>query len=90
MRITGILTTGPAVKNHISPKMAKLISCNISNYVPFVVLGLSTSSSISSSLVSSTSSSKDTVGSTANPATERSEIMSEESLGNPSHGSSRN
>ena len=67
-------TTGPAVKNHIYN-------------VPFVVLGLSTSSSTSSSSASSTSSSQDTVVSTENPATERCEIMGEESLGNPSRGS---
>ena len=52
-----------------------------------MVSGLSTSSSTSSSLVSSTSSSQDTVGNTENPATERSETVSEESRGNPSHGS---
>ena len=57
------------------------------NYVPFVVLGLSTSSSTSSSRSSPTSSSQDTATSTENPATERSEIMSEESRGNPSRGS---
>ena len=65
-------------KPHLT-KDDKRISCNISNYVPFVAPGLSTSSSTSSSPVSSTSSSQDTVGSTENPATERSEILSEES-----------
>ena len=44
VRIMGFLTTGPAVKKHIS-KNGKSIDCNISNYVPFVVPGLSTSSS---------------------------------------------
>ena len=34
----GFFITGPAVKNHISPKKGKTINCNISNYVPFVVL----------------------------------------------------
>ena len=34
----GRFITGPAVKNHISPKKGKTINCNISNYVPFVVL----------------------------------------------------
>ena len=57
-------TIGPAVKNHISPKMA-----SISNYVPSVVPGLSTSSSTSST---PTSSSQDSVTDTENPATERS------------------
>ena len=65
----------------------KRINCKRANYVPFVVLGLSTSSSASSSLVSSTSSSQYTVISTENPATERSETVSEESRGNPSRGS---
>ena len=60
----------------------KMIDCNVSNYVPFVVPGLSTSSSTSSSLASSTTSSQDTVISTENPATE-SETMSEEPRGNP-------
>ena len=57
----------------------KSIDCTISNYVPFVVHGLSTSYSTSSSPDSSTSSSKDFVVGTDNPATERSDIMSEES-----------
>ena len=39
-----IPTTGPAVKNHISPKKGKRIDCNKSIYVPFIVPGLSTSS----------------------------------------------
>ena len=73
-------------KPHRTPN-GKSINCNIANYVPFVVPGLSTSSSTSSSPASSTSSSQDTVISTENPATERSEIMSEESRGNPSRGS---
>ena len=41
-RIMGFLTTGPAVKNHFSPKNDKRNDCNISNYVPFVVPSLST------------------------------------------------
>ena len=69
-------------KPHLTEN-GKIINCNIANYVPFVVLGLSTSSSTSSSPASSTSS----VISTENPATERSDIMSEESRGNPSRGS---
>ena len=70
-------------KPHLTPN-GKSINCNFANYVPFVVPGLSTSSSTSSSPASSTSSSQDTVISTENPATERSEIMSEGSRGNPS------
>ena len=63
------------------------IDCCTANYVPFVVPGLSTSSSSSSSPTSPTSSSQDTVICTENPQTERSEIMSEGSRGNPSRGS---
>ena len=73
-------------KPHLT-KIGKRIDCNISNYVPFVVHGLSTSSSTSSSPTSSTSLSQDPVIGTDNPATESSEIMSEESRGNPSRGS---
>ena len=73
-------------KPHLT-KNGKTINCKKANYVPFVVPGLSTSSSTSSSLAWSTSSSQDTVINTENPATERSEIMSEESRGNPSCGS---
>ena len=50
----------------------KTISCNICNHVPFVVHGLSTSSSTSSTPTSSTSSSQDSVIGTENPAAERS------------------
>ena len=57
----------------------KNISCNIWNYVPFVVPGLSTSSSTSSSPTSSISSSQEKVVRTENPAVARSAIMSEES-----------
>ena len=66
-KIIGIPTTGPVVKNHILPKMAK-INCNIANYGPFVVPRLSTSSSTSSSPATPTSSSKDTVISTGGVA----------------------
>ena len=52
------------------------------NYVPFVVPCLSTNSSTSCSSTSSTSSSQDTVISSENPATKRSEIMNKESRGN--------
>ena len=73
-------------KPHLT-KHGKRINCSIANYVPFVVPGLSTSSSTSSSPDSSQSSSQDSVVGTENPATERSEILSEESQGNPSRGS---
>ena len=36
-RIMGKLTTRPAVKNHISSKMARTSVCNISHFVPLVV-----------------------------------------------------
>ena len=62
------------------------IDCNMSNYVPFVVPGLPTSSSASSTPTSWTSSSKDSVIGTENRAAERSEIMSEELRGHPLHG----
>ena len=65
-------------KPHLT-KNSKRINCKKANCVPFVVPGLSTSSSTSTSPASSTSSSQHTVISTENPATERSEIMSEES-----------
>ena len=71
-------------------KNGKIINCNIANYVPFVVPALSTISSTSSSLDSSVSSSKDSVIGTESPATERSEIMSEESRGKPVAWISRN
>ena len=64
-------------KPHLT-KHDKRINCNITSYVPFVVPGLSTSSSTSSSPASATSSSQDTVISSENPATERSETVSEE------------
>ena len=54
-KITGILTSGPVVKNHTSSKNVRKINCDTSNHVPFVVPGLSTSSSTSSSPTSPTS-----------------------------------
>ena len=41
---TDILTNGSTVKNHISLKNGIRIQCNTENFVPIVVLGLSTSS----------------------------------------------
>ena len=67
-------------------KNCRKIDCNTANYVPFVVPGLSTSSSTSSSLASPTSSSQDTVIATVQPASTRSESTSEEVQGNSSHG----
>ena len=57
-------------KPHLTPN-GKRINCNMSTYVPFVVLGLSTSSSTSFSPTSSTSSSQDSVIGTENPAISR-------------------
>ena len=86
----GIPSTGPAVKNHISPK-GKRIDCNISNYVPTVVPGLSSSSCTTPTPTSSSSSSHDSVFDgnryTENPVQERSGSTSEELRGDPLHES---
>ena len=72
-------------------KKGKKIDCKKSNCVPFVVPGLSASSSTSSTPTSSTSLSQDSVFDvsryTENPATERSGSTSEELRGNPLHRS---
>ena len=81
----GLITIGPVVNNPQLIKKGRKINFNTANYVPFVVPGLSTSSSTSSSPTSPTSSSQDTVTTTEHPATERSESMSEEVQGNLSH-----
>ena len=61
-RIMGILTTGPAVKKTHLTKHGKRIDCNVSNYVPFLVPGLSASSSSSTpSPISPSSSSQDSI-----------------------------
>ena len=67
-------------------KNGRKINCNTANYVPFVVLGPSASSSPSSSRISPTSSSQEIVTPTEHPASTRSENMSEEVQGNLSHG----
>ena len=88
---TYLWTSGP--KPQLTKK-GKKIGCNKSNFVAFVVLGLSTSSSTSSTPISSTSSSKDSVFDisryTGNPATERSGSTSEELRGKPLHRSTEN
>ena len=48
-KIMGIPPTGPSGQKPHLTQNGKIINCNIANYVPFVVSGLSTSSSISSS-----------------------------------------
>ena len=78
-------------KPHLTKK-GQRIDCNISNYVPFVVPGLSMSSSTTPTPTSSTSSSQDSVFDvsryTVNPVPERSgsESTSEELRGDPLHG----
>ena len=67
-------------------KNGRKIDCNTANYVPFVVPGLSTCSSISSSPTFPTSSSQETVTPTEHPALTRSESVSVEVQGNLSHG----
>ena len=80
----GFLTTGPAVKNHISPKLVR--KSNViyrTKYHSLSLVYLSTSSSTSSTPTSSTSSSQDSLIGPENPATERSGSMSGELRGNP-------
>ena len=79
VRVMAIHTTGSAVKNHISPKMARDLIAKKSGYVPFVVLGLSANSSsttLSPTSSSSSSSSQDSVFDvnryTENPVPQRS------------------
>ena len=95
----GIRTTGPAVKNHISSEMAKdVIDCRKSNYVPFVVPGLSASSSsttpssASSPSLSQESTSANSYSVSENrdveaPVSERNTGMNEELRGDPLHDS---
>ena len=59
-------------------KNGRKIGCNTANYAPFVVPGLSTSSSSSSSPTSRTSSSQEAVTSTEHPASTRSESMDQQ------------
>ena len=75
-------TSGP--KPHLI-KNGRKINCNTANCVPFVVPGLSTSSSTSTSPTSPTSSSQESVTPTEHPASTRSENVSEEVQGNLSH-----
>ena len=73
-------------KPHLT-KNGKITDCNLSNYVPFVVPGLSKSSSTTPTPTSSSSSSQDSVFDvsryTENPVPERSGSTSEELRGNP-------
>ena len=84
----GKLTTGPAVNNHITPKMARELIEIFQTYVPFVVPGLSTSSSTTPTPTSSCSSQDsvlDVSRYTENPVPERSGSTSEELRGKPMH-----
>ena len=81
-RITGITTIWTSGQKPHLIKNGRKTDCKMSNYVPFVVLGLTTSSSISSSHTSPTSSSQETVTPTESSASTRSESMSEEVGGN--------
>ena len=76
----GILTSGPAVKNH------RRIECNTANYVPFVVPGLSTGSSSWASPTSLTSLPQEAVTPSQHPASTGSESVSDGSWGNSSRG----
>ena len=78
-------TTGPVVRNHNSSKNGRKIDCNTANNVPFVVPGLSTSSSSPSSPTSPKFSSRETLNPTEHPASTRSESMSKEVRGTSSH-----
>ena len=81
-----VLSLEKVLRTRHPPKKARK-SSDLANHVPFVVPGLSTSSSTLSSHASATSSSHYTVISTKYPATEGSEIMGEGSRGSPSHES---
>ena len=88
MRIMGVHSTGPAVKNHISSEMVRELICNVPNCVPFVVPGLSASSSSTAPAPTSpSSSSQDSVFDvnryTENPIPERSGSTIEELRGDP-------
>ena len=77
-------------KPHLT-KNGRRIDCNISNYLPFVVPGLSASSVTTPTLTSSSSSSQDSVFDvgryTENPVPERGGSTSEEPRGNLLHES---
>ena len=76
-KITGIITMGQGQKPFLI-KNGRKIDSNTTNYVPFVVPGLTTSSSSSCSSTSPTNSME-------YPASTRSESISEEAQGNLSH-----
>ena len=85
MKIIGVLTTGPVVRNHFSSKMAgKSIATQRTGHHSLSMV-LSTSSHTSSSPTFPTSSSKETVTTTEHQATDRSESTSVEVRGNLSH-----
>ena len=67
-------------------KKGRRIECNTAIYVPFVVFGVSTNSSSSSSFASLTSSSQEAVILTQHPAPVRCETVSDEVRGDPLRG----
>ena len=89
VRIMGFPATGPVVKNPHLTKKGKRIDCHVSNYVPFVVPGLSTRSSTATTPTSSSSSSQDALFDagryTENPVPEKSGSTSEELRGDLMH-----
>ena len=89
VRIVGKHTTGSAVKNHITSEMARELIA-VTNYVPFVVPGLSASSSSTtpSPTPSPSSSQESTSANRENrdivyPVSERSRGTNGEPRGNP-------
>ena len=87
VRIMGIPTIGPGAKKPHLTQNGKKYQLQYSELCTIRCPWFIDEFLYLSSPASSTSSSQDTVISTENPATERSEIMSEESRGNPSRGS---
>ena len=75
---TDIHISGPMVKNHVSLKNGVRIQCNTESYVPIVVLGLSTTSSASSSSATPTSLPQESTGSVPIPASVDSERADEQ------------
>ena len=73
---TGIPTNGSMVKNHISSKTGFGYLCNVENFVPIVVPGLSSSSSGSSS-TSKTPSRQESHSSSSSSASSSSPTVSE-------------
>ena len=80
---TDIHISGPMVKNHVSSKNGLRIQCSTENFVPIVVLGLSTTSSSSSSSATPTSLPQESTGSVPIPASFDSERADEQERRSP-------